>query len=137
MAHAKKHTSDLVRMNAKQITNQTLGQNVPTSSPPYHSIFFPNRIYPILIFSTDTEHAIYYVKLKNAYGNTGFIAVVFSSLNCFEHLCIGRKLEVGWIQKPWVDTFRNYKAATRKPFSCKSADFYVKLGWLIIAYNLH
>ena len=81
-----------------------------------------------MIFSTDTEHAIYYVKLKNACGNIGFIAVIFSNSNCFEYLCIGRKFEVGWIQKPRVDTFRNYKAATRKPFSCKSADFYVKLG---------
>ena len=33
-----------------------------------------------MIFHTDTEHAIYYVKLKNACGNTGFYSCGFLQL---------------------------------------------------------
>lgn len=68
-----------------------------------------------------------------------FISVDFPAQTVFSICVLAKSLKSnGCRSHEWTKgTFRNHKPATRKPFSCKSADFYVKLGWLIIAYNLH
>lgn len=79
----KKHPSDLVQMNVEHIPDHAL---VKISPPPLYLLtlfcffFFLSKICSILIFNTDTKNAIYYVKPKNACGNTGFYSCGFLQL---------------------------------------------------------